>query len=172
MSRASLRDRQVQEHLSRDKILSSFIASEVRKGVSRFEPVIDPVRREQLNMLDIQNVGEYINQFKIKLTDKLNTFDTILNIKTPGMGKPEFASGVDKVCNFLADMIDYNKIIQVYLNMSNTPQTRNEIFNKIEPLKKIFDKLLDNFEKLVDKFMDVDDDDMNNVLEAFKEFGE
>jgi hypothetical protein len=91
-------------------------------------------------MLDIQNVGEYINQFKIKLTDKLNTFDTILNTKTPDMGKPEFASGVDKVCNFLADMIDYNKIIQVYLNMSNTPQTRNEIFNKIEPLKKIFAK--------------------------------
>ena len=77
MSRATLRDRQVQEYLSRDKRLSSFIASEVRKGVSRFEPVIDPVRREQLNMLDIQNVGDYINQFKIKLTDKLNTFDTI-----------------------------------------------------------------------------------------------
>jgi hypothetical protein len=160
MSRASLRDRQVQEYLSRDKRLSSFIASEVRKGVSRFEPVIDPVRREQLNMLDIQNVGEYINQFKIKLTDKLNTFDTILNTKTPDMGKPEFASGVDKVCNFLADMIDYNKIIQVYLNMSNTPQTRNEIFNKIEPLKKIFAKMLDKFEELTDKFMNVDDADM------------
>ena len=97
MSRATLRDRQVQGHLDRDKRLSSFNASAVRKGVSRFEPVIDPVRREQLNMLDIQNVGEYINQFKIKLTDKLNTFDTILNTKTPDMGKPEFSSGVDKV---------------------------------------------------------------------------
>ena len=123
MSRATLRDRQVQEYLARDKRLSSFIVNAVKQGVSRFEPVIDPVRREQLNMLDIQNVGEYINQFKIKLTDKLNTFDTILNTNTPDMGKPEFASGVDKVCNFLADMIDYNKIIQVYLNMSNTPQT-------------------------------------------------
>ena len=144
MSRTSLRDRQVQEYLNKDKQLSSFIASAVRKGVSRFEPVIDPVRREQLNMLDIQNVGEYINQFKIKLTDKLNTFDTILNTKTPDMGKPEFASGVDKVSNFLSDMIDYNKIIQVYLNMSNTPQTRNEIFNKIEPLKKYLINYLTN----------------------------
>ena len=80
MSRASIRDRQVQEYLDKDKRLSSFIASAVRQGVSRFEPVIDPVRREQLNILDIQNVGEYINQFKIKLTDKLNTFDTILNL--------------------------------------------------------------------------------------------
>ena len=77
MSRATLRDRQVQGYLDRAKRLSSCIASAVRKGVSRFEPVIDPARREQLNMLDIQNVGEHINQFKIKLTDKFNTFDTI-----------------------------------------------------------------------------------------------
>ena len=160
MSRATLRDPQVQEYLERDKGLSLFIASAVRNGVSRFEPVIDPVRREQLNMLDIQNVGEYINKFKIKLTDNLNTFDTILNTKTQDMGKPEFSSGVDKVCNFLADVIDYNKIIQEYLSMSNTPQTRNDIFNKIEPLKKIFAKMLDKIEELTCKFMNVDDADM------------
>ena len=52
------------------------------------------------------------------------------------MGKAEFASGVDKLTNYISDMIDYNRIIQVYLNMSNTPQTRNEILTKIQPLKK------------------------------------
>ncbi len=30
-------------------------------------------------------------------------------------------------------MIDYNRIIQDYLNPSNTPQTRDAISNKIEP---------------------------------------
>ena len=70
MSRQSLRDRQVQEYLDRDKNISSIIADSVQRAVRRFEPVLDPVRREQLNMLDIQNVGEYINQFKIKLTEK------------------------------------------------------------------------------------------------------
>ena len=108
-------------------------------------------------MLDIQNVGEYINQFKIKLTEKINIFDNVLNTKTPDIGKPEFASGVDKLTNFLSDMIDYNRVIQVYLNMSNTPQTRNEIFDKIQPLKKSFDKMLGKFEELTDKFMNVDD---------------
>jgi hypothetical protein len=44
--------------------------------------------------------------------------------------------------------------------MSNTPQTRNEIYNKIEPLKKMFDKMLKQFEELTDKFMNVDDADM------------
>ena len=41
-----------------------------------FEQVVDPARREQLNMLEIQNVGEYRNQIKIKLTDKLNIFSS------------------------------------------------------------------------------------------------
>jgi hypothetical protein len=44
--------------------------------------------------------------------------------------------------------------------MSNTPQTRNEIYNKIEPLKKMFDKMLKQFEELTNKFMNVDDADM------------
>ena len=121
---------QIQEFLNRDKNISSIVADAVRRGVSRFEQVVDPARREQLNMLEIQNVGEYINQFKIKLTDKLNNFDTACNLP---MDKPEFASIVDKICNFISDMVDYNRIIQVYLNPSNTPQTRDAIANKLEP---------------------------------------
>ena len=103
-------------------------------------------------MLDIQNVGEYINQFKVKLTDKLNSFDTAFNLP---MDKPEFASIIDKICNFISDMIDYNRIIQVYLNQSNTPQTRDSIANKLEPLKSIFQKMLKNFERLVDDLLRV-----------------
>ena len=135
MSKSSLRDRQVQEYLDRDKRVSSLIVDSVRRGVRRYEPVLDPVRREQLNMLDIQNVGEYINQFKIKLTEKINIFDNVLNTKTPDIGKPEFASGVDKLTNFLSDVIDYNRVIQVYLNMSKTPQTRMEILYRFNPCR-------------------------------------
>ena len=160
MSRKTIRDRQVQEYLDKDKQLSALIVDSVRRGVSKFEPVLTPERREQLNMLDIQNVGEYINQFKVRLTDKLNIFDTTLNTKTPDMGKSEFAASVDKLTNYISDMIDYNRIIQVYLNMSNTSQTRIEIFNKIEPLKKLFEQMLDKFENLTEKFIDVDDADM------------
>ena len=164
MSRQSLRDKQVQEYLNRDKNISSIISDCIQRAVRRYEPVIDPVRREQLNMLDIQNVGEYINQFKVKLTEKMNTFDIILNTNTPDMGKAEFASGVDKITNYISDMIDYNRIIQVYLIMTNTPQTRIEIFNKIEPLKKVMGKVLKKFEELTDKFMNVDDADMYKRL--------
>ena len=76
------------------------------------------------------------------------------------MGKSEFASGVDKLTNYISDMIDYNRIIQVYLNMSNTPQTCLELFHKIEPLEKLFEKLLDKFEELTEKIMNVDDADL------------
>ena len=109
MSRQSIRNMQIQEFLNRDKNIASIVADSIRRGVSRFEPVVDPDRREQLNMLKIQNVGEYINQFKIKLTDKLNNFDTAFNLP---MDKLEFASIIDKICNFISDIVDYNKIIQ------------------------------------------------------------
>jgi hypothetical protein len=125
------------------------VADMIKKGVSRFEPVVDPMKREQLNMLDINNVGDYINQFKIKLTDKINNFDTIL--AATDMNKPDISIRVDNLCNFLSDMIDYNKIIQVYLNQANTPQTRSQIFNNIESLKTMFDKILKGFRKLLEK---------------------
>ena len=149
MSRKSIREQQIQEYLSQDSRRSSLVADMIKKGVSRFEPVVDPMKREQLNMLDINNVGDYINQFKIKLTDKINNFDTIL--AATDMNKPDISIRVDNLCIFLSDMIDYNKIIQVYLNQANTPQTRRQIFNNIESLKTMFDKILKGFRKLLEK---------------------
>jgi hypothetical protein len=119
MSRRSIREQQIQEYLNQDTKRSSLVADMIKRGVSRFEPVLDPVKREQLNMLDISNVGNFINQFKIKLTDKINTFDTVVN--STDIKNPAISSKIDSLCNFLSDMIDYNSIIQVYLNPSNTP---------------------------------------------------
>ena len=48
-------------------------------------------------------------------------------------------------------MLDYNEIIQVYLNPANTPQTRSQIFNNIEPLKTMFDKILIGSRTLLEK---------------------
>ena len=150
MSRESIREQQIQEYLNQDSRRSSLVSDMIKRGVSRFEPVVDPVKREQLNMLDISNVGNFINQFKIKLTDKINTFDTIL--AATDMNKPDISGKIDSLCNYLSDMIDYNKIIQVYLNPTNTPQTRSQIFNNIETLKTMFDKILKGFRKLLEKF--------------------
>ena len=69
------------------------------------------------------------------------------------MDKPEFSSIIDTIRNFISDMIDYNRIIQVDLNPSNTSQTRDAILNKIEPLKSIFEKMLKHFERLVDDLL-------------------
>jgi hypothetical protein len=37
------------------------------------------------------------------------------------MGKSEFATNVDKLTNYVSDMIDYNRIIQVYLKYVKYP---------------------------------------------------
>ena len=50
-------------------------------------------------------------------------------------------------------MVDYHRIIQVHLNPSNAPQTRDAIANKLEPLKSIFQEMLKNFERLVDDLL-------------------
>ena len=105
-------------------------------------------------MLEIQKVGEYRNQFQIELTERLSSFDTAFNLP---MDKPEIASIVDKICNFISDMFDYNKIIQVYLDPSNTPQTRDAILDQIEPIKSIFQKTLKNFERLVDDLLRINE---------------
>ena len=91
---------QIQEFLNRDKNIASIVADAVRRGVSRFEQVVDPSRREQLNMLDIQNVGEYINEIRITLTDKLNRFSTIL--PATAMNAAEVASNIDKITTCLS----------------------------------------------------------------------
>ena len=143
---------QIQEFLNRDKDISSIVADAVRRGVSRFEQVVDSARREQLNMLEIQNVGEYINQIKINLTDKLNIFSKVL--PATSMNTADVASNIDKITNYLSDMIDYNKVIQVYINPANTPQTKSEIFNKLEPLKALHQKLDTNAGKLLDTCLD------------------
>ena len=75
-----------------------------------------------------------------RLTDKLNSLDTAFSIGNYNTN--EFSSIIDKVCELISDMIDYNKIIQAYLIQTNTPQTRSEIFNKIEPLQTLFDKMV------------------------------
>ena len=139
MSKNNIREQQIQEYLNQDTKRSSLVADMIKRGVSRFEPIIDPVKREQLNMLDISNVGNFINQFKIKLTDKINTFSTVVN--STDINKPEIASNIDNLCNFLYEMLYYNKVIQVYLNPFNTPQKRSQIFNNIVTLNPIFDNM-------------------------------
>ena len=47
--------------------------------------------------------------------------------------------------------------IRVYLHPSNTPQTRDVIFNEIEPLKSICRKIVKNFERLVDDFVRINE---------------
>jgi len=108
-----LRSQQIQEHLNQDSKRSSLVADMIKRGVSRFEPVVDPMQREQLNMLDIKNVGDCINQLKIKLTERLNISDTILH--TASICNPDFAAYVEKISNQISDMIDFNKVFKCLL---------------------------------------------------------
>ena len=73
------------------------------------------------------------------------------------MNTADVASNIDKITNCLPDMIDYNKVIRVYLNPASTPQTKSEIFNKVEPLEALYQKLDTNAVQLLDTFLDFND---------------
>ena len=70
MSKRNISEQQIQEYLNQDSRRSSLVSDMINRGVSRFEPVIDPVRREQLNMLDISNVGNFVNKIRLNLQTK------------------------------------------------------------------------------------------------------
>ena len=72
----SLKNKQIQEYLNENKERSSLIADQVRRAAQRFEGVIEPEATEQLNQLEIRNSVSTVNDFKIKLQTKLNTFQS------------------------------------------------------------------------------------------------
>ena len=76
------------------------------------------------------------------------------------MNTADVASNIDKITNYLSDMIDYNKVIQVYIHPANTPQTKSEILNKLEPLKALCQKLNADAVKSLDAFLDFNDPDI------------
>ena len=78
----SLRDETIQEYLHSDRNRSSLLAHQIRKSVSNFEGVTDPVQYEQLNELELRNANANVNEIKQKLLDTFNNLNTLYNDTT------------------------------------------------------------------------------------------
>ena len=72
----SWKNKQIPEYLNEHEERSSLSADQVRRAVQRFEGVIEPEATEQLKRLEIHNSVSTVNDFKIKLQTKLNTFQS------------------------------------------------------------------------------------------------
>ena len=79
-------------------------------------------------------------------------------VNSANINKPDISGKIDSLCNFLSDMIDYNRTR--ILNPSNTPQTRSQILNSIETFKSMFIKMKQGFRTIFDKLYIEDKPDL------------
>ena len=132
----SLRDETIREYLDADKNRSSFIAHQIRKSVANFEGVTDPTQYEQLNDLELRNVNATVNEIKTKLLDYFNNLTTLSNDKQ--YESTRYSELYNKVGNYTSILIDYNKLISLYLSTKNNAPTQQKIYSTLMETKDLY----------------------------------
>ena len=127
--RKSIHDMQVQEFMNQNKEISAIVADRIRKAVNRFEPPLDADKTSELMKMELNAVNDYINKFQIAILDKLTGFETILN------DTPQESRGYDKLfhktSNYISDLIDYNKIMAVYVDPNLPMNAKNNLATRL-----------------------------------------
>ena len=135
----SLRDETIQEYLHADRNRSSFLAHQIRKSVSNFEGVTDPVQYEQLNELELRNANANVNEIKQKLLDTFNNLNTLYNDTTYNTTK--YSKLYNNIGNYTTVLIDYNRLVTLYLTTTNNVLTRQTIFATLMGTKEVYNQL-------------------------------
>ena len=89
----------------------------------------EPQAYSQLNAEDIGAVNELIGSFKLLLEKKINEIDKMIRSRSTEIGKN--IGLVEDV------IIQYNKIISIYLNPANTSQTKTVILTAIMKIEQL-----------------------------------
>ena len=113
----SLRDATIQEYLSADKNRSSLIAHQIRQAVGKFEGVLEPEKYEAINALELKNANANVDEIKTKLLNIFNKFNTLYN--NTNYNTTEYSKLYNDIGNYTASLIDYNKLINLYLTTTN-----------------------------------------------------
>jgi aromatic ring hydroxylase len=132
----SLRDETIQEYLNSDRNRSSFIAHQIKNSVNRFEGPLDPEKYEQVNELEMRNATETVNEIKQKLLNTFNGLTTLSNDETYETTK--YSKLYNKVGNYTTILIDYNKLVSLYLTTTNNVMTRQKIYSVLMETKELY----------------------------------
>ena len=135
----SLRDETIQEYLNSDRNRSSFLAHQIRKSVSSFEGVTDPTQYEAMNELELRNAVTTVNEIKEKLLDTFNNLTTLADDTEYTTTK--YSKLYNKVGNYTTILIDYNKLITLYLTTTNNVATRQNIYSILMETKQLYIQL-------------------------------
>ena len=134
-----LKDRTIQEYLNQDRNRSSYIAHQIRNAVNRFEGAQDPETYEQLNQMELRNAESSVNDFKIRLLDTFNHFNTLYH--HDDYSTTEYSQLYNRIGNYTSMLVEYNKVASLYLNTDSNIGTRQSIYNLLMQTRMVFSSL-------------------------------
>lgn len=135
----TLKDRTIQEYLNEDRNRSRYIAHQIRRAVNRFEGVQDPEINEQFNQMELRNAESSVNDFKIRLLDTFNHFNTLY--QNNDYTTTEYSQLYNRIGNYTSTLVEYNKVVSLYLNTDNNIGTRQSIYSLLLQTREVFFKL-------------------------------
>ena len=118
-------------------LFRSLLADQIRRAVNKFDGVLDPTAVEQINALELKNTGEAVGDIKTRLLDVFNKFNTLYNDED--YNTREYSKLYNDVGNYTSYLIDYNKLVGLYLSSANnagTTQAVRSAFMETEQLKR------------------------------------
>ena len=137
----SLRDSTIQEYLHSDSNRSSFLAHQIKNSVARFEGAFEPEKYEQIHELEMRNTNATVNEIKQKLLDTFNNLNTLYN--DTEYGATNYSKLYNAIGNYTTVLIDYNKLITLYLTTTNNIMTRQSIYSTLMGTEELYSRLQD-----------------------------
>jgi hypothetical protein len=154
----TLKDRTIQEYLNQDRNRSSYIAHQIRRAVNRFEGVQNPETYEQFNQMELRNAESSVNDFKIRLLDTFNHFNTLYqNNDYMATG---YSQLYNRIGNYTSTLVEYNKVVSLYLNTDNNIGTRQSIYSLLMQTREAFFKLEEISNKVLEQYVNISDRDV------------
>ena len=151
----TLRDSTIQEYLNEDKNRSAYLANQIRKSVQKFEGVLQPEVYEQINSMELKNTNDIVNEIKTKLLDTFNSFNTLFN--DTDYKSTDYSQLYNEIGNYTTVLIDYNKLVNMYLVTTNNIITRQEIYSTLMETREIYKKLATISLKVLDNYISITD---------------
>jgi hypothetical protein len=96
-------------------------------------------RYEAINELELRNANANVNEIKQKLLDTFNDLTTLAN--DTDYTTTEYSKLYNKVGNYTTILIDYNKLITLYLTTTNNILTRQKIHSTLMETKQLYSQL-------------------------------
>lgn len=150
---SSLRDENIQEYLNADKNRSSFLAHQIKQSVSRFEGALEPEKYEAMNELELKNASATVDEIKQKLLDTFNDLTRLYN--NTSYESPKYPKLYNAIGNYTTILIDYNRLITLYLTTTNNILTRQNIYSTLMGTKQIYLKLGEVAYKILENYDDI-----------------